>query len=217
MAALRERVLPRQASSQRSCSGVSRSGMGRANDMWDRSCLAIVSQCDTMARHTLPRSDLWKQCHAPNAGLRADSGCDLTLSITARSAAPSTATGGLPSHQTRRPYDARSTLTCSSWRRRVCVISAGHAYGTESYLKACGQRWCYKRITSSRCSMAAKTRETTCRSFALNAIRPFTAPEKHLGVMSAGAPPGLTCEAIGDKRLLAQPPSTIPRQQGHDP
>lgn len=65
--------------------------------------------------------------------------------------------------------------------------------------------------------MAVKTRETTCRSFVLNAIRLFTAPEKRLGAMSAGAPPGLTCEAIGDRRLLAQPPSTIPRQQGHNP
>ena len=197
MAALRERVLPRQASSQRSCSGVSRSGMGRASGTGNRSCLAIVSQCDTIARHTLPRSDLWKECHALNVGPRVRSSCDLTRSTTARSGAPPTATGGLPSHQTRKQQGERSTLTCSSWCQRVCVISAGHAYGTESYLKACGQRWCYKRITSSRCSMAAKTRAITCRSFVLNAIRLFTAPEKHLGVTT-------TCQTVtrhSDARL----------------
>jgi len=196
---------------------VSRSGMGRANGMWARSCLAIVSHCDTIARHTLLRSHLWKQCHAPSAVPRVHSGCDLIRSITARFAAPPTATAGSLGHRTRRPHDVRSTLTCSIWRRKACVTFAGHACEVESCLKICGQRLCYKRITLLRCSMAVRTRATTCRSFALNAIQLFTAPEKHLIVTSGGAPPWLTCEAIGDRRLLAQPPSAIPRQQGSDP
>ena len=50
MAALREMVAPRHASSQRSCSGVNRSGMGRARGIGRGDGLTSVVDCDTVGK-----------------------------------------------------------------------------------------------------------------------------------------------------------------------
>jgi len=55
MAALREMVAPRHASSQRSCSGVNRSGMGRARGIGRGDDLTSVADCDTVGKVTRRR------------------------------------------------------------------------------------------------------------------------------------------------------------------